>query len=111
MAAASGFPYPDFDSPLIEDVWVVADEQDRPVMALAAERIVQLYLWAKPGAPPAERLHILRLLDEAVRPALKAYGYSEMNAFIPPELAKRFGRRLQRTFGWRPNWPSWCKLF
>ena len=72
----------------------------------AAERIVQLYLWVGEGSP-ASKLAAMRLLHAAMTPALKAKGYTEANGFLPPELAARFGRRLERSFGWRPNWKSW----
>jgi hypothetical protein len=43
MAEASGFPYPDLKS--IEAVQVVVNEEDVPIMAVAAERTAQLYLF------------------------------------------------------------------
>ena len=107
FAAASGYPYPDLSTSVhIESIIVIADDQDRPIMACAAERIVQLYLWAAPGTSPAARLHALRLLHDAMSKELKALGYDSAEAFVPPSLAKRFGRRLMRTFQWTPNWPS-----
>lgn len=112
MAEASGYPYPDLSNPLIEAVHVVVDDQDQPIMACAAQRIVELYLFVSPEAThPAAKLHALRLLHDSMAAGLRAKGYGEANAFLPPSLAAQFGRRLERTFGWVRNWASWCRGF
>lgn len=110
MAAATGYEYPVLDSARIEALLVVADDDDRPVVACAAERIVQMYLWAG-NAAPAEKLHAIRLLHEAMAEQLRAKGYEDSNCFLPPGLVLKFGKRLERTFGWQKNWPSWFKRF
>lgn len=107
IADASGFPYPDLAAGRLEAVLVVADDDDRPVMACAAERICQLYLWCGEFQRPHAKVFALRLLHEAMAKALKVKGYDSAEAFLPPSLAARFARRLERTFGWHPNWPSW----
>jgi len=115
MAEASGYPYPeisDFSTRkegTIEAVLVVADDQDQPVMACAAQRIVELYLFVGDGGTPALKLHALRLLHDSMAAALRAKGYQDANAFLPPSIAAKFGRRLERTFGWVRNWQSWCR--
>ena len=103
-AKESGFPY-------IEaiEVYVVADEDDQPVMACAPHQIVELYLWVDGAQHPAMRLHALRLLHDAMIPALKAQGIDEVNAFLPPEIERKFGRRLMRSFGWVRNWVSFAR--
>lgn len=116
MAEASGYPYPQLSekSGQLECVYVIANEDDQPVMACAAERICQLFLYVPTSkdsleAHPAAKLHALRLLHDAMAADLRAKGYTEANAFIPPSIAGKFGRRLMRSFGWVKNWPSWCK--
>ena len=101
-------PYPALDSRLIEHIQVVVDDEDRPVMAVIAHRIVELYLIST-ELPPHSKLHGIRLLHESTAPVLRLKGYTEANCFLPPSLAKSFGRRLMRTFGWAPNWPSWFR--
>lgn len=110
MYEASGFGYqfPDFKSGMFEAIAVVVDDNDQPIMAAAAERIVQLYLVRGDIAHPAAALHAIRLLHEALRPVLASKGYREAEAFLPPAIAKNFGRRLMRSFGWLKNWPSYC---
>ena len=109
MAEASGFPYPD---PLkLEAIRVVADDEDRPIMAAGAERLIQAYLWCGDFQRPHAKVFAMRLLQDEMIAALKAKGYDSIEAFIPPTLAKRFARRLVKTFGWKPNWPSWERRF
>ena len=111
MAADSGYPYPAPEDAAIEAVHVVVDENDQPVMAAAAKRIIELYLWAGAFDHPAAKLHAVRLLHESMAAELQARGYSEANAFLPPAIARKFGRRLERSFGWVRNWASWAKRF
>lgn len=113
MHRAAGFDYafPDFQNGKFEACAVVADKLDRPLMAAAAERILQLYLLSGEFPHPASKLHAIRLLHAALAAALKAAGYREANAFLPPAIEKRFGHRLMRTFGWVKNWASYCIRF
>ncbi len=107
MAEASGYPYPDLSAGRLESVLVVVDDDDRPVMAAAAERLVQIYLYCGEFQRPHAKLFAVRLLHEAMANALKRKGYDSAEAFIPPTLAEKFARRLEKTFGWVRNWPSW----
>ena len=109
MATRSGFDYPS-DLAAMEAVLVVETDDGRILMACAAERICQLFLWMGEGAPGA-KLHGLRLLHTAMAEELKAKGYTEANAFLPPCVALQFGRRLERSFAWAKNWPSWFRRF
>ena len=112
MATASGFPYPDLRmSRNVESIMVVADDQDRPMMAAVAERLVQIYLYCGEFKRPLAKAHAMRMLHESMMEALSAKGYHGAEAYIPPTLCKRFARRLEKTFGWRPNWPSWNRSF
>lgn len=105
MAEASGFPYPEFDA--TEAVLVVVDDNNRPLMAVAAERICQIYLWCGHFERPLAKVHAMRMLHEAMGEVLKQKGYVGADAFLPPSIAKRFSRRLEKSFGWVKNWPSW----
>ncbi len=109
MAQESGYPYPSADDPLLKAVIVVVDEEDQPMYAAALEPILQAYLWCRKGrGTPFESLAALRLLHEKLLES-KPEGFTEINTFIKPQLAVQFGRRLERSFGWRRNWPSWFK--
>lgn len=108
IAAKNGFPYPELDHPHIEAVLVVVDSEDRPIMACAAKRLVELYLWVGPDPSPTIKLDALRLLHMDMPGILRNLGYTECNVQIPPEISDSFGRRLERTFGWvRNRWKLW----
>ena len=107
MADASGFPYPDLAAARLEAVLVVVDDEDCPLMACAAERLVQVYLWSGKFERPLAKVFALRLLHESMAKELRRLGYTFSEVFLPPSIAKRFARRLEKTFNWRPNWPSW----
>lgn len=111
MHAKSGLQYdfPNLQGPHMEAVKVVVDEHGRPKAAAAAERILQAYLFCDEFEHPAAKLAAIRLLHMELAPALRAKGYSALEAFIPPILA-RFTRRL-KTWGWFENWPSFCIKF
>jgi hypothetical protein len=75
-------------------------------MAAAAEQIWQMYLWCGAGNPH-EKVSALRMLHEELALCFKRKGIESVEAFLPPSLAERFGRRLERMFGWTRNWSSW----
>jgi len=107
--AGFDYPFPDLTSEKFEAIAVVADDRNRPLMAAAAERILQIYLFASDEPKhPAAKLRAIRLLHRALTENLTKKGYWEANAFLPPELERSFGRRLTKTFGWFKNWPSYC---
>lgn len=110
-ARESGFPYPAFDDPLLEATVVIADDDDLPITACSAKRLVELYLYPNPDAPPALMLNAIGFLHQAMANALRQKGYSEANIFLPPPVQHIFGRRLERSFGWAKNWVSWYRKF
>jgi hypothetical protein len=113
MYEYSGFAYefPDLRGPLMESVMVAVDENDVPVAAIAAERILQAYLLMDLGLHPATKLRIIRSFHEELAIQLRTRGYHSLEAFLPPPIAESFGRRLMRSFGWVKAWPSYCKTF
>lgn len=110
---STGFEYEFPNLHSMESVMVVADpETDAPIMAAAAEKLIQLYLFAPVGGNPLAKLHAIRLLHDAMRTELRKLGYTSAEAFLPPSIADKFGRRLERTFGWWRNaWKSWTIRF
>ena len=105
------YEFPDLHGPLMEQVLVLVNEKDQPVMAGAVERIVQSYLWVDESLHPAAQLRGIRQLHEAMAPILRQKGYTDVSCFVPPKLEKSFGRRLMRTFGWTKTWPSFVRSF
>lgn len=111
LADASGFPYPDPYSPAIEAALVVCDDDGKIICAAAFERIVQGFLWIDKSAGPVRCLSAIRTIHEPMAEELRRQGYREANVFVPPQLERSFGKRLERCFGWVRNWPSWAKHF
>ncbi len=113
MYELSGFAYsfPDLRGPLMESVLVAVDENDVPVAAIAAERIVQAYLLMDEGLHPAAKLRIIRQFHEQLAVDLRAKHYRCLEAFLPPEIADSFGKRLMRTFNWVKAWPCYSRVF
>lgn len=111
IALDAGYPYPEPQGPLVEACLVVVDDDEHPVAAIAAQRIVELYLWKKEGLRPAMSKAILDAMHREMAKELRAKGYQDANAFLPPSLCERFGRRLRRSWNWTRNWPSFCVRF
>jgi len=107
LAESLGHPDEDF-SRMIEHAEVIVDDDGRVVMALVARRTIYLDMLTDPSLTPAQKMYGLRLC-EAKLPVLADKGHREVLAFIDPSIAERFGRRLQRSFGWMRSRPCWCK--
>lgn len=110
IAAQSGFPYPPFDDPHIEAFLVVVDSEDQPIMAVAAKRLIELYLYADPDQSPTVKMRALDALHEGMATPLRSKGYNSASVGIHPELARTFGRRLERSFGWLKNQFEWWSI-
>jgi hypothetical protein len=100
MHAAQGFGYafPDVADPLFL-VRSVVEEDGRPRMVAFLRLTAEAYLLADPreGSP---RQRWLLALHEAVRQEAAARGLADVQAFLPPRVARAFGRRLT-ALGWR----------
>jgi hypothetical protein len=128
MHAAQGFgyPLPDLDSPLFVSKLVLEDGGERPgagreeadrhspppnenvSMAVLVRLTAEIYLLHDPraGTPRLRWRNFLALHDAARRDAA-ARGLDDAQAFVPPKVARAFGRRLERL-GWRRDpWPCY----
>lgn len=97
-----GFDYafPDLLSPQFVNVMVLDD--DGPVMAIASRKTVETYLLMKKGwKTPGWRQEAFLQLHLAAHKAVKELGFTDCHAWVPPQVSKSFGRRLQRVFGWK----------
>lgn len=109
-AEHSGFEYPEPNDVNIEKVLVVVDDEDRPIAAVAAKKLVEVFCWLNPDARAELRLEAIDILHGSMADALRALGYDCVEAFIPPQLARRgFGRILTGRFGWYANLISYGK--
>ncbi len=113
MHARQGFDYafPDISDPIFLSKLVVEDESGRAVMASLARLTCEMYLLADPEAgSPRERYGRLLALHNAGERDLLARGLDDAHAWLPPPIAKRFGRRLAEL-GWVRDdaWTPYCR--
>lgn len=113
MHARQGFDYafPNLADPIFVSKLVVEDDSGRAVMASLARITCEMYLLADPGAGnPRERYARLLELHRAGEQDLIARGLDDAHAWLPPAIAKRFGRRLA-ALGWLRDdaWTPYCR--
>jgi hypothetical protein len=109
---AQGYDYepPDLAAPAIAMVLVAVDENDQAVMGFAARKTVEMFCFADPAwATPKWRAEAFAELHRQAQWALEAQGYDQAHCWLPPKIARGYGRRLMRHFGWvQQLWPCFC---
>lgn len=108
---AQGFDYEFPDLSQFECVMVSTDEQDSPIQAMAARKTIEAFFLGDPNyrTPRWRMAHFAPLHDEMSK-VLRARGFTDVHAWLPPQIAKQFGNRLRRTFGWIPSvWQTYVK--
>ena len=113
MHARQGFDYefPDLANPLFVSKLVVEDGDGRAVMASLARLTCEMYLLLALGeGKPRERYERLLALHRAGEQDLLARGLHDAHAWLPPPIAKKFGRRLT-ALGWVRDdaWTPYCR--
>jgi hypothetical protein len=108
-----GFDYafPDIADPIFVSKLVVEDDGGRAVMASLARLTCEMYLLADLGAGNSrERYARFLALHAAGERDLFARGLDDAHAWLPPPVAKRFGRRLE-ALGWVRDdaWTPYCR--
>jgi hypothetical protein len=95
-----GYAFPDLSDPLFL-VRSVVEEDGLPRMAAFLRLTAEAYLLADPReGSPRQRWRWLLALHEAVRQEAPTRGLADVQAFLPPRVARAFGRRLA-ALGWR----------
>lgn len=120
MHASQGFDYefPDLGDPIFVSKLVLEDDAGEPAMAAVARLTCEMYLLVNREPLPAnavsprERYAQLLALHDAGQRDLVARGLDDAHAWLPPAIAKRFGRRLTQL-GWVRDdaWTPYCKRF
>lgn len=121
MHRAQGFDYalPDLADPIFVSKLVLEDGDaggagngaSKIVMASLARLTCEMYLLVDPNAgTPRERYARLLELQRSGAADLRARGLDDAHAWLPPPIAKRFGRRLE-GLGWIRDdaWTPYCK--
>ena len=102
MHAQQNFDYafPDIHDSIFVSKLVLEDDAARPVMASLARLTCEIYLLVDPhaGAPRDRYRHLVALHQAAERDAYRR-GLDDVHAWLPPPIARRFGRRLE-ALGW-----------
>jgi hypothetical protein len=118
MHARQGFDYafPDLRDPIFVSKLVLEDDAERVVMASLARLTCEMYLLLDRPAEktagavtPGKRYARLLALHKAGEQDLLARGLDDAHAWLPPPIAKRFGRRLS-ALGWIRDdaWTPYC---
>lgn len=114
---AQGMPYqfPDLTNPLFLTKLVIErDSQDadsREVVGAILLRLTsEAYFLLDPRAgTPRDRWQALLMLHEAARTDAARRGLDDAHAWLPPQVANAFGRRLSRLGWFREPWPSFSR--
>ncbi len=107
-----GFEYelPNLDDPLFF-IKLVGEQDGRIVNAGIAHLTAEIYFLAdtKAGTPRQRYSNFLAMHEAGCEVAYRQGGLSDLHCWIPPEVAKPFGRRLLKL-GWKkPLWTSFAK--
>jgi len=110
--AKQGFDYalPDLNNPLFVTRAVLA-EDDRIVGAALLRLTAESYLLLDPRAgTPRQRWQWLLALHTAAERDAWQRGLEDVHAWLPPPIAKKFGKHLTRL-GWirDDTWTPYCK--
>jgi len=114
--AAQNFPYafPDLQNPLFLTKIVLTDGEsaNEKIRGAALLRLTaEAYLLLDPTrGTPRERWQSLLALHEAARRDAWQRGLEDVHAWLPPAIAKKFGRRIEEL-GWLRDdaWTPYCK--
>ena len=107
MAKRTGYPYPDPAN--TDHLRIVQNDDGEPVMAAGIRMVPEVYLWSGEFARPLAKVHAIRLLHQDLGALLRTYGFDTAYAIPVPALAKRFGFRLEKLFGWSKAQPMWVR--
>jgi hypothetical protein len=122
--AAQGFDYklPDLNNPLFVTKLVLAGEnvgaggataaRTESILGAALLRLTaEAYLLLDPqSGTPRERWQWLMALHAATERDAWQRGLEDVHAWLPPSIAKKFGKRMERL-GWvrDDSWTPFCK--
>lgn len=112
--AAQGFDYslPDLENPLFVSKLVLQDDATGTIRAAALLRLTaEAYLLLDPcHGTPRDRWNAMLALHAATERDAWQRGLEDVHAWLPPPIARKFGRRL-KCLGWLRDdaWTPYCK--
>lgn len=105
-----GFDYPLPTTDEFMEDEVLVNDNDEPVVRIAALNMVELYLFIDPDfETPGMKFELFKLLHEHMRVKLANRGVAGAHVFLPPQVEKSFSRRLTKQLGWVKS--TWTCLF
>ena len=110
------YPFPDLVNPLFLTKLVISDgdADHQQILGAALLRLTaEAYLLLDPQqGTPRQRWQSLLVLHDAAQRDAQQRGLEDVHAWLPPRIAKTFGRRIERL-GWRRDdqWTPYCKRF
>lgn len=115
MHSRQGFEYafPDVSDPIFVSKLVLEDDDSRIAMASLARLTCEMYLMIDPSlGTPQDRFLGITALHQAGERDLVSRGLDDAHAWLPPEISRRFGKRLE-ALGWvrDDKWTPYCYLF
>ena len=108
------YTFPDLQNPLFLTKIVLTDGEgpEETIRGAALLRLTaEAYLLLDPDAgTPKQRWQSLLALHEATQRDAWSRGLEDVHAWLPPAIAKQFGRRLTRL-GWLRDdaWTPYCR--
>lgn len=111
MHAERELPYafPELKSPLFLSRLIL--EKDSKIVAASLLRLTaEAYVLLDPSAgSPRERLRWLLLMHEAARGDAVRKGLDDVHCWVPPDMARPFGKRI-KALGWqRERWDCYSR--
>jgi hypothetical protein len=83
-------------------------EGNRPVGGALARMTVEIYGFCDPDwGTPAMRLEMLRLLHKEITAEMAKQRIRTAHCWLPPQIAKSFGRRMKKLFRWNEPAADW----
>lgn len=115
MHSRQGFEYafPDVSDPIFVSKLVLEDDDSRIAMASLARLTCEMYLMLDSSlGTPQDRFLRITALHGAGERDLVSRGLDDAHAWLPPEISRRFGKRLE-ALGWvrDDKWTPYCYLF
>jgi hypothetical protein len=106
--APHAVPACEFSSAAMADA--VAPRDSEIIAAVFLRLTAEAYFLVDPRAgTPRDRWRALLLLHEAARGDANRRGLDDAHAWLPPQVARQFGRRIEQL-GWtREPWPSYSR--
>lgn len=110
MFRRQGFAYelPPLDEKFA--VRAVLEGDSGPEMALMLRKTVEAFFLSDKTGAPEKRWVNFMALHESVRLEALRLGFTDVQAMLPPQISRSFGKRLG-YLGWRMNtWPLFTKV-